>query len=217
MGQLRCARRRRSIWSRRPSASSSSRCAIPQQLAFVTQTTLSVDDTAAVVEALRAALSRDRRRRATRTSAMPRRTARTRCKKLLEQCDVLLVVGSPNSSNSNRLRELADRSRACRATWSTAPADIKPRMVRRTAPRSASPPAPRRRKAARARGGRAACASGARRRCASSTASPRTSRSRCRKSFGSASSPDPAGRCLPLVREILPSTQTRLVPPAGAL
>ena len=50
----------------------------PQRLAFVTQTTLSVDDTAEIVDALRAALSRRWRRRATRTSATPRRTARMR-------------------------------------------------------------------------------------------------------------------------------------------
>ena len=41
-------------------------------------------------------------------------------KQLLEHCDVLLVVGSRSSSNSNRLRELADRAR-CRAIWSMAP------------------------------------------------------------------------------------------------
>ncbi len=80
----------------------------PQRLAFVTQTTLSVDDTAGVVAALRARFP---------CLAAPRRedicyatqNRQDAVKKLLEQCDVLLVVGSRTSSNSNRLRELADR------------------------------------------------------------------------------------------------------------
>ena len=80
----------------------------PLNLAFVTQTTLSVDDTAEIVAALRA--------RFTQLSA-PRREdicyatqiRQDAVKKLLEQCDVLLVVGSRASSNSNRLRELAER------------------------------------------------------------------------------------------------------------
>jgi 4-hydroxy-3-methylbut-2-en-1-yl diphosphate reductase len=81
----------------------------PQRLAFVTQTTLSVDDTAAIVGALRARFPE---------LATPRRedicyatqNRQDAVKKLLEQCDVLLVVGSRTSSNSNRLRELADRA-----------------------------------------------------------------------------------------------------------
>jgi 4-hydroxy-3-methylbut-2-enyl diphosphate reductase len=81
----------------------------PQRLAFVTQTTLSVDDTAEIVAALRARFPQ---------LATPRRedicyatqNRQDAVKKLLEQCDVLLVVGSRTSSNSNRLRELADRA-----------------------------------------------------------------------------------------------------------
>jgi 4-hydroxy-3-methylbut-2-enyl diphosphate reductase len=81
----------------------------PQRLAFVTQTTLSVDDTAEIVGALRARFPQ---------LATPRRedicyatqNRQDAVKKLLEQCDVLLVVGSNTSSNSNRLRELADRA-----------------------------------------------------------------------------------------------------------
>ena len=81
----------------------------PQSLAFVTQTTLSVDDTAEVVTALRARFPE---------LATPRRedicyatqNRQDAVKKLLGQCDVLLVVGSRSSSNSNRLRELADRA-----------------------------------------------------------------------------------------------------------
>ena len=81
----------------------------PLQLAFVTQTTLSVDDTAEIVAALRARFPQ---------LAAPQRedicyatqNRQDAVKKLLEQCDVLLVVGSRTSSNSNRLRELADRA-----------------------------------------------------------------------------------------------------------
>jgi 4-hydroxy-3-methylbut-2-en-1-yl diphosphate reductase len=82
----------------------------PQRLAFVTQTTLSMDDTAEIVAALRTRFSQ---------LATPRRedicyatqNRQDAVKKLLEHCDVLLVVGSRSSSNSNRLRELADRAR----------------------------------------------------------------------------------------------------------
>jgi 4-hydroxy-3-methylbut-2-en-1-yl diphosphate reductase len=81
----------------------------PDKLAFVTQTTLSVDDTAEIAAALRARFPQ---------LATPRRedicyatqNRQDAVKKLLEQCDVLLVVGSRTSSNSNRLRELADRA-----------------------------------------------------------------------------------------------------------
>jgi 4-hydroxy-3-methylbut-2-en-1-yl diphosphate reductase len=81
----------------------------PASLAFVTQTTLSVDDTADVVAALRLRFPE---------LATPRRedicyatqNRQDAVKKLLGQCDVLLVVGSRTSSNSNRLRELADRA-----------------------------------------------------------------------------------------------------------
>ena len=81
----------------------------PSKLAFVTQTTLSMDDTASMVAALRARFPQ---------LATPRRedicyatqNRQDAVKKLLEQCDVLLVVGSRSSSNSNRLRELAERA-----------------------------------------------------------------------------------------------------------
>jgi len=81
----------------------------PKRLAFVTQTTLSMDDTAEIVTALRARFTH---------LATPRRedicyatqNRQDAVKKLLESCDVLLVVGSRSSSNSNRLRELADRA-----------------------------------------------------------------------------------------------------------
>jgi len=81
----------------------------PLNLAFVTQTTLSMDDTAGIVAALRGRFPQ---------LATPRRedicyatqNRQDAVKKLLEECDVLLVVGSRASSNSNRLRELAERA-----------------------------------------------------------------------------------------------------------
>lgn len=80
----------------------------PENLAYVTQTTLSMDDTAKVIQALRNKFPKiqgprkddicyatTNRQDAVRTLAL--------------ECDLVLVVGSPNSSNSNRLRELAER------------------------------------------------------------------------------------------------------------
>jgi 4-hydroxy-3-methylbut-2-en-1-yl diphosphate reductase len=81
----------------------------PARLAFVTQTTLSVDDTTQIVAALRqrfAFLATPRRE----DICYATQNRQDAVKKLLEQCDVLLVVGSRTSSNSNRLRELADRA-----------------------------------------------------------------------------------------------------------
>jgi len=78
----------------------------PDQLAYVTQTTLSVDDAARVVDALRARFpnivgpKKDDICYATQN----RQDA---VKVLAPQCDVVIVVGSPTSSNSNRLREVA--------------------------------------------------------------------------------------------------------------
>ena len=80
----------------------------PQELAFVTQTTLSMDDTSKVIDALRAKFP---------SIGGPRKddicyatqNRQDAVKQLAAECDVVLVVGSPNSSNSNRLRELAER------------------------------------------------------------------------------------------------------------
>jgi 4-hydroxy-3-methylbut-2-enyl diphosphate reductase len=76
-------------------------------LAFVTQTTLSVDDASSIIAALRTRFpmivgpKKDDICYATQN----RQDA---VKALAQQCDLVLVVGSPNSSNSNRLREVAD-------------------------------------------------------------------------------------------------------------
>jgi 4-hydroxy-3-methylbut-2-enyl diphosphate reductase len=79
------------------------------RLAFVTQTTLSVDDTQRVVDALRKRFP---------TLTTPRKedicyatqNRQDAVKRLVERCDIILVVGSPTSSNSNRLREIAEKA-----------------------------------------------------------------------------------------------------------
>ena len=80
----------------------------PQQLAYVTQTTLSMDDTRRVIEALRAQFPaiQGPKKDDICYATQNRQDA---VKQLAQRCDVVLVVGSPNSSNSNRLRELATR------------------------------------------------------------------------------------------------------------
>ncbi|MDO8415702.1 MAG: 4-hydroxy-3-methylbut-2-enyl diphosphate reductase [Agitococcus sp.] len=80
----------------------------PNELAFVTQTTLSVDDTARVIDALRTkypAIQGPRKD----DICYATQNRQDAVKTLAERCDIVLVVGSPNSSNSNRLRELAER------------------------------------------------------------------------------------------------------------
>jgi 4-hydroxy-3-methylbut-2-en-1-yl diphosphate reductase len=81
----------------------------PSRLAFVTQTTLSVDDTQRIVDTLRERFP---------TLASPRKedicyatqNRQDAVKRLVERCDLILVVGSPSSSNSNRLREIAEKA-----------------------------------------------------------------------------------------------------------
>ncbi len=83
----------------------------PGRLAYVTQTTLSMDDTAKVISALRARFPaiQGPRKDDICYATQNRQDA---VKLLASQCDLVLVVGSVNSSNSNRLRELAERSGA---------------------------------------------------------------------------------------------------------
>jgi 4-hydroxy-3-methylbut-2-enyl diphosphate reductase len=76
-------------------------------LAFVTQTTLSVDDTLCVIEALKERFPNIQGPRKD-DICYATQNRQDAVKLLAEQCDVILVVGSPNSSNSNRLRELAE-------------------------------------------------------------------------------------------------------------
>ncbi|WP_404415278.1 4-hydroxy-3-methylbut-2-enyl diphosphate reductase [Marinospirillum sp.] len=80
----------------------------PDHLAYVTQTTLSMDDTAKVINALRERFPNisGPRKDDICYATQNRQDA---VKTLAENSDLVLVVGSPNSSNSNRLRELAER------------------------------------------------------------------------------------------------------------
>lgn len=79
----------------------------PARLAYVTQTTLSVDDAARVVDALRArfpAITGPKKD----DICYATQNRQDAVKNLASQCDVVIVVGSPTSSNSNRLREVAE-------------------------------------------------------------------------------------------------------------
>jgi 4-hydroxy-3-methylbut-2-enyl diphosphate reductase len=83
-------------------------------LAFITQTTLSVDDTAALVAGLRARFPEIEGPRSEDICyATTNRQAAV--KAIAPGCDLVLVIGSANSSNSQRLREVAERSGAARA------------------------------------------------------------------------------------------------------
>jgi len=80
----------------------------PESLAFVTQTTLSVDDTAKVIDALRERFPEIQGPRKD-DICYATQNRQDAVKSLAEEVDLVLVVGSTNSSNSNRLRELAER------------------------------------------------------------------------------------------------------------
>lgn len=80
----------------------------PDALSYVTQTTLSMDDTAKVIAALRAKYP-DIRGPRTDDICYATQNRQDAVKQLALECDLVLVVGSPNSSNSNRLRELSER------------------------------------------------------------------------------------------------------------
>ena len=80
----------------------------PSRLSYVTQTTLSMDDTARVIDALQdrfPEISGPRKD----DICYATQNRQDAVKELAADCDLVLVVGSPNSSNSNRLRELAER------------------------------------------------------------------------------------------------------------
>ena len=87
---------------------------LPEQLAFITQTTLSVDDTADIVAILRERfpLIEGPKREDICYATTNRQAA---VKAVAPDCDLVLVIGSPNSSNSQRLREVAERAGAGRA------------------------------------------------------------------------------------------------------
>ena len=80
----------------------------PDHLAYTTQTTLSVDDTREVIAALRAKFPAIQGPR-NDDICYATQNRQDAVRVLSAECDLVLVVGSPNSSNSNRLRELAER------------------------------------------------------------------------------------------------------------
>ncbi|KGM56130.1 4-hydroxy-3-methylbut-2-enyl diphosphate reductase [Lysobacter daejeonensis GH1-9] len=80
----------------------------PENLAYTTQTTLSVDDTKAVIEAMRAKFPAIQGPRHD-DICYATQNRQDAVRDLAKTCDLVLVVGSVNSSNSNRLRELAER------------------------------------------------------------------------------------------------------------
>jgi 4-hydroxy-3-methylbut-2-en-1-yl diphosphate reductase len=108
----------------------------PEHLAYVTQTTLSMDDTTPIIAALRERFPKVQgpKRSDICYATQNRQDA---VKALAARCELLLVVGSANSSNSNRLRELAQKQ-GCTAYLIDGASDIREEWLR---PRSG--PAPR--------------------------------------------------------------------------
>lgn len=80
----------------------------PNKLAFVTQTTLSMDDTARVIDALKQRFPNIQGPRKD-DICYATQNRQDAVRDLAARCELVLVVGSPNSSNSNRLRELSER------------------------------------------------------------------------------------------------------------
>jgi 4-hydroxy-3-methylbut-2-enyl diphosphate reductase len=103
----------------------------PLKLAFVTQTTLSMDDTARVIDALRErfpAIEGPRKD----DICYATQNRQDAVKQLAMESDLVLVVGSVTSSNSNRLRELAEHC-GCRAYLIDGPEDIQSDWLEQTA------------------------------------------------------------------------------------
>ena len=103
------------------------RVAAPERLAYVTQTTLSVDDARAIVAALKARFPaiQGPKKDDICYATQNRQDA---VKFMAPQCEVVIVVGSPNSSNSNRLREVAQHMGA-QAYMVDRAADLKPEWI----------------------------------------------------------------------------------------
>ncbi|NIE67666.1 4-hydroxy-3-methylbut-2-enyl diphosphate reductase [Burkholderia sp. Ax-1719] len=99
----------------------------PERVAFVTQTTLSVDDAADIIAALKTRFPaiREPKKQDICYATQNRQDA---VKFMAPQCDVVIVVGSPNSSNSNRLREVAEK-RGIPAYMVDAPDQIDPKWL----------------------------------------------------------------------------------------
>jgi len=103
------------------------RVASPGRLAYVTQTTLSVDDAGAMVAALRTRFPgiRGPKKDDICYATQNRQDA---VKFMAPKCEVVIVVGSPNSSNSNRLREVAEHMGA-KAYMVDSAADLRPEWI----------------------------------------------------------------------------------------
>ena len=80
----------------------------PENVAYTTQTTLSVDDTRHIIAALKAKFPAIQGPK-NDDICYATQNRQDAVRELTQECDLVLVVGSPNSSNSNRLRELAER------------------------------------------------------------------------------------------------------------
>ncbi len=100
----------------------------PNHVAYVTQTTLSVEDTIAIITALKTKFPfiQGPKRDDICYATQNRQDA---VKSLAELCDAVLVVGSVNSSNSNRLRELAERM-GCKAYLIDGAHEISPQWLK---------------------------------------------------------------------------------------
>ena len=99
----------------------------PENVAYVTQTTLSVDDTAEIVAALRERFPRIQGPKKD-DICYATQNRQDAVRDLARNADLVLVVGSGNSSNSNRLRELAEKQ-GCKAYLIDGPEDIDPRWI----------------------------------------------------------------------------------------
>ena len=100
----------------------------PDALSYVTQTTLSVDDTAAIIDRLREKFpSIEGPKKDDICYATQNR--QDAVKKMAAECDLMLVVGSVNSSNSNRLKELANNTANIPAYLIDSAADIDPDWI----------------------------------------------------------------------------------------
>ena len=101
--------------------------AIDTPLAFVTQTTLSVDDCAEIIAALKArypAIAEPKKQ----DICYATQNRQDAVKFMAPQCDLVLIVGSPSSSNSNRLREVAEKH-GCEARLIGSAAELDPRWL----------------------------------------------------------------------------------------
>jgi 4-hydroxy-3-methylbut-2-enyl diphosphate reductase len=101
--------------------------AAPDKLAYVTQTTLSVDDAKSMVAALKKRFPKIRGPKKD-DICYATQNRQDAVKLMAPQCDVVIVVGSPNSSNSNRLREVAEHMGA-QAYMVDRAADLQPEWI----------------------------------------------------------------------------------------